>query len=130
MVFEGQRATGVEIESGGETFIAEGDLIILSSGAMVSPHLLLLSGVGSAAHLAEFGIPLVKDLPGVGQNLRDHPLATVLYRAKGERPDVQTPVIQVCTRFTVEGSHLKSDMILSPSLLTSEHRSRSNSSVR
>ena len=122
VVFEGNRAVGVEIESGGETFVAEGDQIILSSGAMVSPHLLLLSGVGPAAHLAEFGIPLVKDLPGVGQNLRDHPIATVLYKAKGERPDVQTPVIQVCTRFTVEGSHLKSDMILSPSLLTSEHR--------
>ena len=122
IIFEGDRAVGVEVESNGETFIAEGDEIILSSGSVVSPHLLLLSGIGPADHLREMGIPGVHDLPGVGQNLRDHPIATVLYRAKGERPDVQTPVIQVCTRYTAPGSHLKSDMILSPSLLTSEHR--------
>ena len=82
----------------------------------------MLSGVGPAEHLAEFGIPLVHDLPGVGQNLRDHPIATVLYKAKGDKPDVQAPSIQVCTRYTMEGSHLKSDMIISPTLLTSEHR--------
>ena len=122
VIFEGNRAVGVEVESGGEIFVAEGEEIILSAGAMVSPHLLLLSGVGPKDHLAEFGIPLVHDLPGVGQNLRDHPIASILYRTKGERPDVQMPVIQVCTRYTVEGSHLKSDMILSPTLMTSEHR--------
>ena len=122
VIFDGTRAVGIEVESGREIFVAEGDEIILSSGAVVSPHLLLLSGVGPAAHLAEFGIPLVRDLPGVGQNLRDHPIATVLYRAKGEIPDVQTPAIQVCVRYTVEGSHLESDMILQPNLLTSEHR--------
>ena len=122
IVFDGTRAVGVAVESGGEIFVVEADEIILSSGAIVSPHLLLLSGVGPAAHLAEFGIPLVRDLPGVGQNLRDHPVAAVLYRAKGERPDVQTPAIQVCVRYTMEGSHLKSDMILTPMLLTNEHR--------
>jgi len=122
IIFEGDRAVGVEVESNGETFIAEGDEIILSCGSVVSPHLLLLSGVGPAAHLREMGIPVIHDAPGVGQNLRDHPIATVLYRAKGDRADVQAPVIQVCTRYTSEGSHLKSDIILSPTVLTSEHR--------
>ena len=122
IIFEGDRAVGVEIDSGGETFTVEGEEIVLSSGAVVSPKLLMLSGVGPALHLREMGIPVTHDAPGVGQNLRDHPIATVLYRAKGERPDVQAPVIQVCTRYTAPGSHLKSDMIISPTLLTSEHR--------
>ena len=122
VIFDGTRAVGVEVESGGQIFVAEADEVILASGAIVSPKLLLLSGVGPATHLAEVGIPLVHDLPGVGQNLRDHPTASILYKAKGDRPDTQRPVAQVCTRYTVEGSHLKSDMILSLTPLTSEHR--------
>ena len=120
VLFDGPRAVGVEVESGGERFVAEGDEIILSSGAIMSPQLLLLSGVGPSGHLAEFGIPLIHDLPGVGQNLRDHPTATVLYKARGERLTLQTPGFQVCTRYTAQGSHLKSDMLLSPMLLSSE----------
>ena len=120
VLFDGARAVGVEVDSGGEIFVAEGEEVILASGAIKSPHLLLLSGVGPSAHLAEFGIPLVHNLPGVGQNLRDHPSATVLYKSKGERLTLQTPGFQVCTRYTAEGSPLKSDMIISPFLLSSE----------
>ena len=72
--------------------------------------------------MAEIGIPVVRDLPGVGQNLRDHPVAVVLYRTKGERPDTQKPVNQVGVRYTVDGSHLQSDMLLGVLELTSEHR--------
>ncbi len=120
VLFDGLRAVGIEVESGGEAFVVEAEQIILSGGAVASPHLLLLSGVGPSAHLAEFAIPLVRDLPGVGQNLRDHPSAAVVYKARGKRLDLQTPAFQVCTRYTAEGSHLKSDMIISPMLLTSE----------
>ena len=67
-------------------------------------------------------MPVVHDLPGVGQNLRDHPSATVLYRVAGEQPDVQAPAIQVGLRYTVEGSYLHNDMQISPMLMTSEHR--------
>ena len=122
VLFEGQRAVGLEVESGGERFTVKGDQIVLSSGAIGSPHLLLLSGVGPAEQLRSVGVGLVHDLPGVGQNLRDHPNACVLWRAKGERPDVQAPVIQVGLRYTVEGSHLSNDVQISPTLLTSEHR--------
>ena len=122
VIFDGTRAVGVEVEIGGEIFVAEADEVVLSSGTIVSPHMLLLSGVGPAAHLAEFGIPLVQDLPGVGQNLKDHPIATVMYRAKGERPDGLRPVSQVYTRYTVEGSHLKGDMMIHLTMLTNEHR--------
>ena len=100
----------------------EGGEIIVSSGAVASPQLLMLSGVGPAEHLRSMGIPVVHDSPGVGKNLRDHPAASVLYRGKGEKPDVQAPVIQVGLRYTVEGSDLRNDMQLSPNLMTSEHR--------
>lgn len=122
IIFEGQRATGVEVESGGERFTVEGDEIVLSSGAIGSPHLLLLSGVGPAEQLRSMGVKVVHDLAGVGKNLRDHPVATVLFRARGERPDVQAPVIQIGLRYTVEGSYLRNDMQVSPTMLTSEHR--------
>jgi choline dehydrogenase len=122
LVFDGQRAVGVEVESGGERFTVEGDRIVVSSGAIGSPHLLLRSGVGPAAQLRGVGVAVLHDLPGVGQNLRDHPSATVLLRVAGERPDVQAPAIQVGLRYTVEGSSLRNDMQITPILMTSEHR--------
>ena len=73
----GKVAVGVEVESNGEVFTVLGREIVLSTGGIASPQLLMLSGVGPASHLAELGIPLVQDLPGVGQNLRDHPIVYV-----------------------------------------------------
>ncbi len=122
LLFEGRRAVGVEVESAGERFTVQGEKIILSSGAIGSPHILLLSGVGPAAQLQSVGVPVLHNLPGVGQNLRDHPAATALFRVVGERPDVQAPAIQVGLRYTVEGSHLQNDMQITPILMTSEHR--------
>ena len=122
ILFDGKRAVGIEAESGDEVFTVEGEQIIVSSGAIASPQLLMLSGIGPADHLQSLGIPVVHDLPGVGKNLRDHPAAAVIYRAAGDRPDLQAPVIQVGMRYTVEGSPLRNDMQLSPMLMTSEHR--------
>ena len=122
IIFEGKRAVGVEVESDGEVFTVEGDQIVVSSGAVASPQLLMISGIGPAEHLRSFGIDVVQDLPGVGQNLRDHPSAAVLYYATGEKPDVQAAAMQVGLRYTVEGSPLRNDMQLSPMLMTSEHR--------
>ena len=122
ILFEGKQAVAVEAESGGEVFTVEGDQIVVCSGAVASPQLLMLSGIGPAEHLNSMGIDVVHDSPGVGQNLRDHPSAAVLYQATGDRPDVQAPVIQVGLRYTVEGSNLRNDMQISPMLMTSEHR--------
>ena len=55
--------------------------VALAAGAVGSPHLLLLSGVGPAAQLAEFGIPLVADVPGVGEHLIDHPESVIIWEA-------------------------------------------------
>ncbi len=122
ILFDGNKAVGIEAESGGEVFTVEADEIVVSSGAVASPQLLMLSGVGPAEHLRSLGIEVVHDSPGVGKNLRDHPSAAVLFRASGEKPDVQAPVIQVGLRYTVEESDLRNDMQLSPMLMTSEHR--------
>ncbi len=74
LLFDGNRVIGVEVESGGEKFTVEGEQITLSAGAIGSPHILLLSGVGPAEQLGRVGIPVIHELPGVGQNLRDHPI--------------------------------------------------------
>ena len=105
IMLDGKRAIGVEVESGGERFIAEGGEIILSAGAIASPQLLMLTGVGPADHLGNTGIDVVHELPGVGQNLRDHPLVAVSLGPKGstsQEPDV--PRTQTLLRYTADGS--------------------------
>lgn len=83
LIIEGQRCTGVQYyhEGAFKTALANREVIVCA-GAINSPQLLLLSGIGPAAHLAEFGIPLVKDLPGVGQNLMDHIQVPLAYHCK------------------------------------------------
>lgn len=73
IVIEDGRATGVEIIRGGRKEIVEADQeLIIAASPINSPKLLMLSGIGPAAHLASLGIPLVADRPGVGKNLQDH----------------------------------------------------------
>ncbi|RIA00061.1 choline dehydrogenase [Cereibacter sphaeroides] len=73
VVIEEGRAVGVEVQRrGGREVIRAGREVILAASSLNTPKLLMLSGIGSAAHLAEHGIPVVADRPGVGQNLQDH----------------------------------------------------------
>ena len=73
IVFEGRRATGVNYRRGGQEFSVRARReVLLCCGPINSPQLLKLSGVGPAAELHALGIPLVQDLPGVGENLQDH----------------------------------------------------------
>lgn len=77
LLFEGRRVVGVSVWQGGrDREIRCGREVILAAGAIGSPHLLLLSGVGPADHLASMGIDLAAALPGVGRNLIDHPNVT------------------------------------------------------
>jgi choline dehydrogenase len=106
----------VEVESGGESFTAEGEQIVLSAGAIASPQLLMLSGVGPAGQLRRLGIPVVHDLSGVGQNLRDHPLVAVILRVKEGFPqDPNAPRTQIGLRYTASGSGDRNDMQILPS---------------
>ena len=73
VVIENGRATGVEIERGGQVEIVKARReVIVAASSINSPKILLLSGIGPAAQLAEHGIPIVADRAGVGQNLQDH----------------------------------------------------------
>jgi choline dehydrogenase len=82
LLFEGTRTVGVEYIHEGTLHQARVDReVILSAGAFDSPKLLMLSGIGDAKHLQAMGIPVIVDLPGVGQNLQDHILITVAYQA-------------------------------------------------
>ena len=122
VVFQGKRAVGVEADSVDQTFTVEADQIILSGGAVASPQILMLSGVGPAGHLGGLGISLVHDLPGVGQNLRDHPAAFLLFKGIGAPPPDDAASIQVGLRFSTEGSSTRADFQLAPILMNSEHR--------
>lgn len=73
ILFEGTRAIGVEIERAGEILsVRAAAEIVLSTGAINTPKLLMLSGLGERAELNRHGIPVVGHLPGVGRNLQDH----------------------------------------------------------
>ena len=86
VLMDGKRAVGVAWERNGETGSTRGREIILSAGSFVSPQLLMLSGIGSRRDLERLGIPVVHDLPGVGENLQDHLDVTIEYRAKSTAP--------------------------------------------
>ncbi len=80
VLFQGGRAVGVEYVRKGKAIRSKAGEVILCGGAVESPHLLLLSGVGPREQLEQFHIPVVADLPGVGRNLQDHPFAGAVYR--------------------------------------------------
>jgi choline dehydrogenase len=80
LLFEGKRAVGVEYVHEHQIKEAYADQeVILSGGAINSPQLLMLSGIGPAEHLRQLDIPVLLDLPGVGQNLQDHPRIAIRY---------------------------------------------------
>ena len=72
ILFEGNRATGAEVDVRGRMTTYRADTVVVCAGAINSPQLLLLSGIGPGAELRQMGIKLQTDLPGVGKNLMDH----------------------------------------------------------
>ncbi len=84
--FEGRRAVGVHFLQGGEPRYATARAeIVLAAGAIGSPQLLQLSGVGPGRYLSSLGIPVVHDLPGVGGNLQDHLQLRMVYKLRNAR---------------------------------------------
>ena len=130
VLFAGKKATAVRVESGGEEFVVEGGEIVLSAGAIKSAHLLLLSGVGPAEKLGEFGIPVVQDLAGVGRNLKDHPQVTMLYRAREGVPmDPNATKRECLLHYTATGSSVRNDMLVSPSSFATAMGGDTNESI-
>jgi choline dehydrogenase-like flavoprotein len=96
--FNGSTATGVTLENG--TILSARKEVILSAGSFQTPGLLELSGIGNASLLKSVGIPIVKDLPSVGENFQDHIRIQASYQLKPEYPSFD--VLKNTTRAAVE----------------------------
>jgi choline dehydrogenase len=111
LIFDGKRCVGAEVETPDGVKVIEAKTTVLCGGAIMSPHILLHSGVGPKAQLEKFSIPVVQDVPGVGQNLCDHPAISVVAKAKpGLEIDFDSPIIQTILRYTAEGSDKRNDL--------------------
>jgi choline dehydrogenase len=110
VLFTGDRAVGVDIGVADERYQVRGRRITLAAGAIGSPAILLRSGIGAAAALAELGIEPVADLPGVGAGLTDHPVARLLLVPNPGNCNPETPLAQIVLRYTAAGSGEFNDM--------------------
>ncbi|MBM3942765.1 MAG: mycofactocin system GMC family oxidoreductase MftG [SAR202 cluster bacterium] len=125
ILFKGSQAVGLEVESGGETFQVEADRVVLSCGAIRSPQLLMLSGVGSRDQLQKFGIPVVKELPGVGQGLWNHLSAHITFKVKDGVTITGGPdSIHFSLHYTAQGSKYVNDMLLRTTPVVDEREER------
>jgi choline dehydrogenase len=89
----------------------EARLVVLCAGALLSPAVLMRSGVGPRAQLEAHGIDVARDLPGVGANLSDHPaLSVVLHARDAGHVDPALPIIQTILRYTADGSEKRNDL--------------------
>jgi len=105
VVIRNGRAVGVEAEQSGVTRAFEGDEIVLCSGAVMSPYLLLLSGVGPAEALRGHGIEVHADLPGVGARCRDHPQVFLGFETDPRMaPQPLSGIVEVALDTVVDGA--------------------------
>ena len=113
VIIEGGKVTGVEAESGGEIFTVACDRVVLSAGALKSPHILMLSGVGPGDQLAEHGIPVLVESPGVGGNLFNHPMGSVTFNVKEDvRLTANAEALRFGLRVTSEAPSYPNDVML------------------
>lgn len=98
VLFDGSRATGVEVAQDGRLTPILADDVVLAAGAIGSPVILLRSGIGAAEQIAELGVPQVAALPGVGENLVDHPSVVIWARPRDGLCTPGIPWRQVAAR--------------------------------
>ena len=107
VLFERGRATGVEVAvSGGRRVLHAAREVILCAGAVRSPQLLMLSGVGPADALRSLGIAVVAGRPGVGENLQDHVRVPVAYECTAPRPTSPAALARGAIRYALSGRGL------------------------
>jgi choline dehydrogenase len=104
--------TGIEVENAdGSIEQVTGRLVVLAAGAVMSPAILLRSGIGPADELAHHSIDRVAGAPGVGRNLSDHPALSVVCAVRpGIDIDFDAPIIQTILRYTAAGSEKRNDL--------------------
>jgi choline dehydrogenase len=81
LLLRGKAATGVRYRKEGLDHSATADKVVLSAGVYHSPQILMLSGIGPSAELKRLNIPVVQDMPGIGENYQDHPMVTMTFKA-------------------------------------------------
>ena len=120
ILIQNRQVTGVEVESGGEVFTVESNKVVLSAGALKSPHILMLSGIGPKDQLDEYGIDVLQNTPGVGANLRNHPISPISFRVKeGIKLQPDASGVRIALRYTAKGSDDSNDMMMTTSSLFS-----------
>ena len=113
VVIEDGKITGVEAESGGEIFTVQGDRVVLCAGALKSPHILMLSGIGPREQLEQNNVPVLVDSPGVGQNLFNHPMGSVTFRVnENVRLTANAEALRFGLRVTSEPPSHPNDVML------------------
>jgi choline dehydrogenase-like flavoprotein len=117
IVLEGARAVGVEVGRRRRGTVIRGAQVILCGGAIKSPHMLLLSGIGPAAELERAGVTVVHDLPGVGKGFTDHPdiLVNFATRKRIDDPSLKQ-LFEGVLAFTSPGSPTPGDLEILPML--------------
>lgn len=91
VVFDGTRTVGVEVEASGTVRTISASEVVLCAGAIATPHVLMLSGVGPRDELERHGIDVIADLPGVGEGFSDHPEIQVGWRSRVDIEDPTSP---------------------------------------
>jgi choline dehydrogenase len=113
VAFDGTRAVGVEVERGGETEPIAADRVVLSAGAVHSPQLLMLSGIGPRSVLDPLGVGIISALDGVGRDLRDHTVIQVTGLLR--EPDPSRGIL-AALRYSSDGVAIN-DMAIFPLVL-------------
>jgi choline dehydrogenase len=114
IIFDKNKAIGIEVETENKSHEIFCSDIIISAGAIESPKLLLNSGVGSPEKFIHHGIAPILDLPGVGMNLRDHPMLFISWKPKDDYIEPKSVIsrVSMALRYTSKNSNWKNDMIV------------------
>lgn len=110
LIIKNKKCVGVEAQMpNGEIKIIKATTVVLSAGAIMSPAILMRSGLGPAKQLEHHGIDVIADIQGIGKNLSDHPALSVIAEVDHEL-DYDSPLIQTILRYTAPGSEKRNDL--------------------